>query len=137
MSVQSVQRAAHGEHLDRYSIRRLISPRDEAIDLDEAAWMAALAETRQAFHADPGRNGGRDEPDAPNGPAIRKVRPKERGVLLLYALDPALAGPKAGLPADAPAVVGFAVSFPASSTAVRVKYHVNNIYWEQEYGIVD
>jgi hypothetical protein len=137
VSVQSVQRAAHGEHLDRYSIRRLMSPRDEAIDLDEAAWTAALAETRQAFHADPGRNGGRDEPDAPNGPAIRKVRPKERGVLFLYALDPALAGPKAGLPADAPAVVGFAVSFPASSTAVRVKYHVNNIYWEQEYDIAD
>ncbi|MGE3293545.1 MAG: Z1 domain-containing protein, partial [Geminicoccaceae bacterium] len=134
ISVQALRRAAHGQHPDRYSIRRLMSPRDEAIDLDEAAWRAALAETRNAFHADPGRNGGREEPDAPNGPAIRKVRPRKRGVLFLYAIDPALAGSDAGLPADAPPVIGFAVSFPASDTAVRVRYRVNNIYWEQEYG---
>lgn len=134
ISVQALKRAAHGQHPDRYSIGRLMSPRDEAIDLDEAAWMAALIETHRAFHADPGRNGGREEPDAPNGPAIRKVRPKERGVLFLYAIDPALAGPDAGLPSDAPPVIGFAASFPASDTAVRVRYRVNNIYWEQEYG---
>lgn len=137
ISVQALRRAAHGQHPDRYSIRRLMSPRDEAIDLDEAAWRAALAETRNAFHADPGRNGGREEPDAPNGPAIRKVRPRKRGVLFLYAIDPALAGSDAGLPADAPPVIGFAVSFPASDTAVRVRYRVNNIYWEQEYGSAD
>jgi hypothetical protein len=137
ISVQALRRAAHGQHPDRYSIRRLMSPRDEAIDLDEAAWMAALTETRNAFHADPGRNGGREEPDTPNGPAIRKVRPRERGVLFLYAIDPALAGPDAGLPADAPPVIGFAVSFPASDTAARVRYRVNNIYWEQEYGSAD
>lgn len=137
ISVRALRRAAHGQHPDRYSIRRLMSPRDEAIDLDEVAWMAALTETRGAFHADPGRNGGREEPDAPNGPAIRKVRPRERGVLFLYAIDPALAGPDAGLPADASPVIGFAVSFPASDTAVRVRYRVNNIYWEQEYGGAD
>lgn len=134
ITVQALRRAAHGQHPDRYSIRRLMSPRDEAIDLDEAAWVQALDETRRAFRADPGRNERRDEPDAPNGPAIRKVRPKERGVLFLYAVDPALAGPDAGLPADAPPVIGFAVSFPASETGVRVRYRVNNIYWEQEYG---
>lgn len=137
IAIQALKRAAHGRHPDRYSIRRLMSPRDEAIDLDEAAWMRALDEARRAFRADPGRNEGRNEPDAPNGPAIRKVRPKERGVLFIYAVDPALAGPDAGLPADAPPVIGFAVSFPASDTGVRVKYRVNNIYWEQEYGGAD
>jgi hypothetical protein len=137
VSVQALKRAAHGQHPDRYSIRRLMSPRDEAIDLDEAAWVRALDETRSAFRADPGRNEGRNEPDAPNGPAIRKVRPRERGVLFLYAIDPALAGPDAGLPTDAPPILGFAVSFPASDTGVRVKYRVNNIYWEQEYGGTD
>lgn len=134
IGIEALKRAAHGQHPDRYSIRRLMSPRDEAIDLDEAAWMRALDETRSAFRADPGRNERRDEPDAPNGPAIRKVRPRERGVLFLYAIDPELAGPDAGLPADAPPIIGFAVSFPASDTGVRVKYRVNNIYWEQEYG---
>lgn len=134
IAIQALKRAAHGQHPDRYSIRRLMSPRDEAIDLDETAWLRALDETRRAFRADPGRSEGRSEPDAPNGPAIRKVRPGERGVLFLYAIDPALAGPDAGLPADAPPVIGFAVSFPASDTALRVTYRVNNIYWEQEYG---
>ena len=134
VSVEMLRRAAHGQHPDRYSIRRLMSPRDETIDLDETAWLAALDETRQAFHADPARNATREEPTVPNGPAIRKIRPKERGVLFVYAIDPALAGPDAGLPANSPPVIGWAVSFPASNSGVRVKYRVNNIYWDQEYG---
>ena len=56
-----------------------------------------LVETRRAYHDDPGRNRSPTEPDAPNGPAIRKVRPKSRGVLFLYVLDPAHAGCESGL----------------------------------------
>jgi len=134
ISVEMLLRGAHGEHTDRYSIRRLMSPRDEAIDLDEQAWMEALAHTRRAFHADPGRNATREEPDAPNGPAIRKARPKQRGVLFLYAVDPAKSWSELNPPANLPPVIGFAVSFPASDTGVRVRYRVNNVYWEQEYG---
>ena len=134
LEVQSLKRSAHGQHTDRYSIRRLMSPRDEAIDLDEGAWVRALELTRSAFRADPGRDESRTEPEAPNGPAIRCVRSKQHGVLLIYAIDPLLAGPEAGLPTDAPPIIGFAVSFPASESGVRVKYRVNNIYWEQEYG---
>lgn len=134
ITVRMLERAAHGRHPDRYSIGRLMSPRDEAIDLDEAAWGAALAETRMAFHADPGRSGARTEPDAPNGPAIRMVRPRDCGVLFLYALDPTLAGNDAGLLEDSPPVIGFALSFPASNSGAKVKYKVNNILWEQEYG---
>jgi len=134
VAVRMLQRYAHGQHSDRYSIGRLMSPRDEAIDLDEAAWLAALAETRTAFHADAGRNAAATEPDTPNGPAIRRVRPRDRGVLFLYALDPALAGAEAGLPEGVPPVVGFALSFPASNCGARVRYKVNNILWEQEYG---
>lgn len=133
LSVKSLKRSAHGRHGDRYAIRRLMSPRDEAIDLDEASWMAALEETKRAFHADPERD-GKDEPDAPNGPAVRKLRPKRRGVLYLYLLDPSLAGENSCLPNDAPDVLGFAISFPVSSSGARVKYRVNNVYWEQEYG---
>lgn len=134
VAVKMLERAAHGQYPDRYSISRLMSPRDEAIDLDETAWMAALERTRNAFHADPGRNGSEAKPDAPNGPAVRAERPRQRGVLFLYLLDPILAGPDAGLPEESPPVVGFALSFPASSSGVRVKYKVNNILWEQEYG---
>ena len=133
MTVKQLERKAHGRHHDRHSIGRLMSPRDEAIDLDGVAWNAALDETRRAFHADPARNRSRTEPDAPNGPAIRKVRPKTRGVFFLYLLDPALADDDK-LAKDGPPVVGFALSFPASDSGVRVNYEVNNILWEQEYG---
>jgi hypothetical protein len=132
ISVDMLKRVADGKFADRYSIGRLMSPRDEAIDLDDTAWIAALEETRRAYHADPGRNGPKELPAAPNGPAIRKIRPRARGVLFLYAIDPTLA--EAGLPGDTPAVIGFAVSFPASGSGTRVRYRVNNVFWEQEYG---
>lgn len=93
----------------RYSIGRLLDPPDEAVDLDGPAWNAALQETIKAYHADPGRPSGnakREVPSEPSGPWIRKVRGMgvngipghpERGVLLLYALDPALAESDWGL----------------------------------------
>ena len=59
IAAKMLERTAHGRHSDRYSIGRLMSPRDEAIDLDDAAWMEALDKTLKAFHADPGRNSSR------------------------------------------------------------------------------
>ena len=146
VSVKMLQRTAHGAHPDRYSIGRLMSPRDEAIDLDEASWNAALAITKAAFHADGGRKATSKEPTVPNGPAIRRVRGfgapgipghPERGVLFLYALDPEKAGAEAGLAKDSPPVIGFAISFPASKSGAKVEYRVNNVAWELEYGGTD
>ena len=134
IAVRMLMRSAHGRHPDRYSIGRLMSPRDEAIDLNEAAWIEALDKTLEAFHADPGRSNSREEPTVPSGRAIRDVRPKDRGVMFLYVLDPTLAGPGSGLSEQSPPVLGFALSFPASSSGIRVRYKVNNILWGQEYG---
>jgi Z1 domain len=144
VSVKMLQRGAHGAYSDRYSIGRLMSPRDEAIDLNEAAWNAALLVTRAAYRADPARNESSREPDTPNGPAIRQIRGfgaegvtphPDRGVLFLYAIDPSLA--EAGLPTDSPPVIAFAISFPASHSGVKVEYKVNNVLWEREYGAAD
>lgn len=124
---------------NRYSIGRLLSPRDEAIDLDESAWRAALAETRRPWRADPARFQDSREPPDPNGPAIRRIRGfgaegvpphPERGLLLLYILDPQ----EAGLADGTPPVVAFGISFPDSRSGLKVEYKVNNILWEQEYG---
>jgi len=145
--VDMLKRQAKGAHEDRYSIGRLMSPRDEAIDLDDTAWNAALAMTREAWHADPGRLKNTEEPDTPNGPAIRKirglgalgVRPRpDQGVLFLYALDPQKAN--AGFLEETPPIIAFAISFPASSSGQKVAYKVNNVMWsqwEQEYGTAD
>ena len=141
IEVDMVKRKDNGPHADRYSIGRLLSPRDEAIDMDEASWMAALAATRLAWHADAGRLRDASEPDTPNGPSVRKVRGfgapdvsphPERGLLLLYALDPQKA--ETEFPRDTPAVVAMAVSFPGSKAGVTVEYKVNNVLWAQEYG---
>ncbi|MCK6680984.1 MAG: Z1 domain-containing protein [Thermoanaerobaculia bacterium] len=130
------------DQTDRYTIRRLLSPRDEAIDLDSAAWEAALAETKRAWRSDPARLQRVREPDEPNGPSIRRIRGfgadgipahPERGLLLIYPLDPR----KAGLPDGAPPVIAFGVSFPGSNSGRKVEYKVNNVLWEAEYGPAD
>lgn len=142
--VSMLRRKAKGVHEDRYSIGRLMSPRDEAIDLNEDAWKAALATTRAAWRGDPARNQSDEEPDAPNGPAVRKIRgfgaqgvtPRpDRGVLFLYWLDPKIAD--ADFPVDAPPITAFAISFPGSNSGMKVEYKVNNVLWEQEYGAAE
>lgn len=128
---------------DRYSIGRLFSPRDEAIDLDDDAWTAALEMTKKAKRNDPGRqkdDAKPAEPLTPNGPAIRRVRgegsadagvppAKERGLLLIYPLDPIIAE------ADDPTkpVIAFGMSFPRSGAGTKVEYRVDHLLWEQEY----
>ncbi|MFZ2208310.1 MAG: Z1 domain-containing protein [Porticoccaceae bacterium] len=140
-----LQRRADDEIKDRYSIGRLLSPRDEAIDLDESPWKAALDATIRAWKPDPGRQKDGQEPkppELPNGPAIRRIRGKgadgvaaapERGLLLLYPLDPQLAG--GGILDDRKEpVIAFGVSFPSSDSGIKVEYKVDHLLWEQEYG---
>jgi Z1 domain len=126
---------------NRYSIGRLMSPRDETIDLSEAEWAAALAMTRAAWHADPARLKTGNEPDGPSGPSVRKIRGfgaeglaarPDKGLLFLYALDPDKAG--LNLPKNTPPVIAFGISFPGSNSGLKIEYKVNNVLWEQEYG---
>lgn len=147
VDVSMLKRTA-ADNPGRYSIGRLLSPRDEALDLDDDAWQAALELTRETWKADAGRLKERGDPADPSGPAIRRVRGEgipgsatrtgnpERGLLLLYLLDPAEAG-KSHISADLPPVVAFGISFPASGLGVKVEYKVNNVAWEQEYGGAD
>jgi hypothetical protein len=147
LAVNPLQRKADDSIKDRYSIGRLLSPRDEAIDLDEAAWSAALESTLKAWKPDPGRQTDSAKPkppEAPNGPAVRRVRGKgadgvppalERGLLLLYLLDPAKAEGNFG-GRTAP-IVAFGASFPTSASGVKVEYKVDHLLWETEYGPAD
>jgi hypothetical protein len=117
---------------DVYVIRRLVSPADEVIDLSEP-------EKRLAWKVEEElRKPGAAKPDVLPGPAIRRARPKTRGLLLLYALDPSGADsehlPRAkSLTGGVEAVIGFAVSFPRDPDAPGVEYAVTNVYWQQEF----
>ena len=150
LTVAMSKRSADKDITDRYAIGRLLSPRDEALDLDNRAWGAALARTQKMFNPDAGRqrNGTKpNEPDIPNGPSIRYIRGKgseadgvapapQRGLLLLYPLDPQQAG-SAALSARKDPVMAFGVSFPSSDSGVKVEYAVDHLLWTQEYGPAD
>ena len=130
---------------EHYSIGRLLSPRDEAIDMDEASWSAAMRLTLEDRARDPGRGTeetGKEPPKYPGGVWVRQVRGlgaegvqahPERGLLLLYPIDPK----GAELPEGVPPVVGFGVSFPASRSTTTVKYEVDHLLWETEYAPAD
>lgn len=147
LAVNPLQRKADPLVADRYSIGRLLSPRDEAIDLQEAAWNAALESTVKAWKPDPGRQNDSvkpKSPEAPNGPAIRRIRGRgaegvppalERGLLLLYLLDPEKAEGNFG--GRTSPIVAFGVSFPSSASGVKVEYQVDHLLWETEYGPAD
>lgn len=140
-SVNMLQRKRTTEHTDRYSIKTLISPRDQAIDLTEAEWKAALDLSQKTWRNDTDRNDGKEPPSEPRGPQIRHVlgegvaeagipARRERGLLMLYLLDPAEA--KVEEIKDAAPVVAWAISFPSSTSERRVsnsRYIANSVLW--------
>lgn len=140
-SVNMLQRKRTTEHADRYSIKTLISPRDQAVDLSEAEWKAARDLSRKTWRNDTDRNEGREPPSEPRGPQIRRIlgegvaeagiqARRERGLLMLYLLDPEGAG--VDELKDADPVVAWAISFPSSSSERRVsnsRYIANSVLW--------
>ncbi|WP_339542259.1 Z1 domain-containing protein [Pseudomonas sp. JAI120] len=138
MVIRNQNPSSKGEH---YSIGRLLSPRDESIDLDEEAWMSALKLTVEDRTKDPARGTeetGKEQPRAPSGVFVRQVRGlgasgiiarPERGVLLLYPI----AQKSEGLSEAGHPVIAFGVSFPASRLTTTVKYEVDHLLWETEY----
>lgn len=70
-----------------------------------------------------------------NGRVLRVLRRPDRGLLLIYPLAPPLevvadSGVKesTGLMTDGAAIIGVALSFPVSATALGVEYRVNRVW---------
>lgn len=140
-SVNMLKRRRTTEHADRYSIKTLISPRDQAIDLTEAEWKAALDLSQKTWRNDTDRNEGKKPPSEPRGPQIRGIlgegdteagvrARRERGLLMLYLLDPE--GAEVVELKDADPVVAWAISFPSSNSKRRVsnsRYIANSVLW--------
>lgn len=137
-----LKRTSIGEHSDRYSIKTLISPRDQAIDLKKEQYEAALARSRETWRGDAERNEAKGPPDEPNGPAIRHILgfgheelglppDRKRGLLLLYLLDPEKSSCPA-LKGRNPALA-WSLSFPGSHSKLRIRdadYMANSVLWE-------
>ena len=141
LSVEMLKRTRSRAHDDRYSIKTLVSPRDEQIDITEDQWAAALQATQSRWQGDAGRNQAVDPPAEPSGPVVREVRgfgkhaEPDRGLLLLYLIDPALSGVEEIKDADP--VLAWAISFPRSNSGTKVPYEVNNVLWTQINGWAD
>ncbi len=114
----------------RYVIRRLLSPRDEAVDLTRDEFEEALERTQAVWASGEMRSTSAKAPSIPSGPMIRLQRPPSRGLLLLYPLDATVAG----RPETTEPIVGLAVSFPKSPGVAEIEYVVTNTYWTQEMG---
>ena len=122
---------------NRFTIRRLVSPRHELVDLDRnsAAWEEALEHSIEAWEASTRKKKRQEAPDVPSGVFARQARSPENGLLILYPLNPKPAITKAPgeiLDGSIP-LVGFAISFPGSDRAAPIEYKVNTVYWESEF----
>ena len=103
--------------------RHILSEGDEARDLSPAKLKEAERMTKEAWKAAPVT---KLEPKKANGSFIRMMRPKERGLMLVYLLDPhpALGDDYAGTP-----FVGYAISFPRTDVPTEAaEYMVNRTY---------
>lgn len=137
---------------DTFALRKanIISPSDQAVDLEHVPvtpkLLDALCEkpgleaeirklppvstlyelavelTRLRIQA--GKLKG-SNPEPPNGRVVREVRPKQQGLLLIYPLDPSSV--QGAADPDMP-IIGVALSFPTSDSALGIEYVVNKVW---------
>jgi len=151
ISIGMARRAADPEAVGRYSIGVLLDPTDESIDVSAGQWEAALALSVSTWEKKKQKKSA-TPPESPTGVALRHVRGEgatgvdrepEKGLLILYVLDSGRAGAKEGddwgrpkFLKDAPPVLAFGLSFPGSSSMIKIPYKVNNVGWESDYSDV-
>ena len=115
-----------------FTIKRLVSPTDERIDLDDLQKAEAMKQTMLMFEQHLLKTKDGTPPTEVSGRAVRSVRSPKRGVLLLYLIQPT---PEIEINNTLP-VSGFAISFPKSAIgeASAIEYSANAVYRETEMG---
>lgn len=117
---------------DKYVLanRRLISMAHEGLDLSvpEKARALQLAQDQYDRVLAAGKTPKGDRPTEPSGWSLRMVRPKTRGLMLIYPLDPQYVF---SVEADGPPFMGYALSFPGTShEGDEVEYFANQVYMD-------
>lgn len=106
--------------------------------IDKVADEVALGLTLRWQETDPPkiRKPAQGKTARPNGRVLRALRRTDSGLLLIYPVAPPLqieeeeskSAEPTGLQADGPPIIGVALSFPTSETAVGVEYRVNPVW---------
>ncbi len=109
----------------RFIIGTALSPLDQAIDLTDQEFRDALERTNAER-----RSKSKAETDVPSGKFIRKVRGSrpQNGLLIIYPIDPDLAGVEE---TDRP-VISVVVSFPDSEQADERVYRINSVLQRED-----
>ncbi|GAA1026230.1 Z1 domain-containing protein [Virgisporangium ochraceum] len=126
-----VKRAAKedGKLVERYAIRRVLSPADETTDLTDEQKAAALPATIKASQAAAARkNRTPVVPTLPTGRPLREARRPDQPLLLIYPLN----HPDKSTCPDKSPIVGFAISFPVSNHPTETEYVVNTVWLKRE-----
>jgi hypothetical protein len=108
-----------------YTIKILVDPSHEYLDLTEPQIAAALEITINLWQVSTRKNKSTEPPSAPGGKGTREVRDKRNGLLILYPLSDI---EKSTSTSASKPIMGIAVSFPDSDTAKEITYVVNNVY---------
>lgn len=110
----------------KHTIKRILNPKDESLDLDPEQYAAAWEATKKAAAGRKNRNGEPLAPTLPTGEPLRWQRRPDQAHLLIYMMEP----PKeANL--DIP-LIGFAASFPFSQAHTATEYVVNAPWWKDD-----
>ncbi|GAA3896621.1 Z1 domain-containing protein [Streptomyces lacrimifluminis] len=113
----------HSRVLDREcEVGVLVSPAHEAIGLAPETVTEAFNRTVQDFL----KNGKGREPKRASGESLRKLRDPNEGLLLIYPIDPIAS--EIEVPDPSIPIVGYAVVFPHSDKAEKVRYRVNQVF---------
>jgi hypothetical protein len=111
--------------IERYSFKSLIGSADEAVDLTKEEYERAKRESGS---------------ETPTGAHIRRQRPPERGLLILYVLNSVEVrssvepGGKAVHIDQGDPFVAYCLSLPEDPTNTLVEYTVNNVYERDTVG---
>lgn len=112
----------------------LLDPTDETVDLDENAMNRALEKTQKAWNQD----SGEAYPEKPTRIRIRGEREPEKGLMVIYAIEPNEDNSKEfdpdADPQDNTPIVGCVLIFPFQNQAQdeQVDYVVNTTYIKEE-----
>jgi hypothetical protein len=107
------------DDLDKFTIKVLVDPKHESLDLDEFQFDLALNKSQKAWEELPEKERSANPPVNPYGRFARECRGKDKGFLILYPLH------FENVPIP---VMGFAVSFPSSNTSTPVEYIAGTVY---------
>ena len=109
-----------------YTIKRLVSPSDERVDLNEEQRLRAMQQARAMYDSGFITTKSGTPPTDVSGRAVREVRSPTAGLLIVYLVQPT-----AEIAAThAPPFIGFAISFPRSARgeASAIDYVANSVY---------